>query len=123
MIRPPPRSTLTDTLFPYTTLFRSLLQRQRPATFPSRTRIIRLPPASVVKARPHRTRMRRDLHGGRCAMRDFNPALTPSFCPGTRLRPPPKELPACLSSPATRSPNHACSASTRSAEHTSELQS
>src|SRR3546814_5412682 len=24
MIRPPPRSTLTDTLFPYTTLFRSL---------------------------------------------------------------------------------------------------
>src|SRR3546814_19571045 len=27
MIRRPPRSTLTDTLFPYTTLFRSLLQR------------------------------------------------------------------------------------------------
>src|SRR3546814_11105069 len=25
MIRPPPRSTLTDTLFPYTTLFRSRL--------------------------------------------------------------------------------------------------
>src|SRR3546814_2592236 len=25
MIRPPPRSTRTDTLFPYTTLFRSLL--------------------------------------------------------------------------------------------------
>src|SRR3546814_19415179 len=27
MIRRPPRSTLTDTLFPYTTLFRSLLAR------------------------------------------------------------------------------------------------
>src|SRR3546814_9705387 len=27
MIRRPPRSTRTDTLFPYTTLFRSLLQR------------------------------------------------------------------------------------------------
>src|SRR3546814_4931291 len=29
MIRPPPRSTRTDTLFPYTTLFRSPLDRQR----------------------------------------------------------------------------------------------
>src|SRR3546814_16918734 len=28
MIRRPPRSTRTDTLFPYTTLFRSLLRRQ-----------------------------------------------------------------------------------------------
>src|SRR3546814_2473029 len=27
MLRPPPRSTLTDTLFPYTTLFRSVLGR------------------------------------------------------------------------------------------------
>src|SRR3546814_11335540 len=27
MIRRPPRSTLTDTLFPYTTLFRSMLER------------------------------------------------------------------------------------------------
>src|SRR3546814_2125575 len=29
MIRRPPRSTRTDTLFPYTTLFRSLAQRLR----------------------------------------------------------------------------------------------
>src|SRR3546814_3621316 len=29
MIRRPPRSTRTDTLFPYTTLFRSLLDHQR----------------------------------------------------------------------------------------------
>src|SRR3546814_1335525 len=29
MIRRPPRSTRTDTLFPYTTLFRSLSQRER----------------------------------------------------------------------------------------------
>src|SRR3546814_16501469 len=28
MIRPPPRSTRTDTLFPYTTLFRSLLRHR-----------------------------------------------------------------------------------------------
>src|SRR3546814_12375328 len=31
MIRRPPRSTRTDTLFPYTTLFRSALQRLRSA--------------------------------------------------------------------------------------------
>src|SRR3546814_20992922 len=29
MIRRPPRSTRTDTLFPYTTLFRSVIQRHR----------------------------------------------------------------------------------------------
>src|SRR3546814_6128086 len=29
MIRPPPRSTRTDTLFPYTALFRSRLERHR----------------------------------------------------------------------------------------------
>src|SRR3546814_1340710 len=31
MIRRPPRSTRTDTLFPYTTLFRSVRRQQRPA--------------------------------------------------------------------------------------------
>src|SRR3546814_11770336 len=30
MIRRPPRSTRTDTLFPYTTLFRSIVRVQRP---------------------------------------------------------------------------------------------
>src|SRR3546814_2104206 len=35
MIRRPPRSTRTDTLFPYTTLFRSLLPR-RPLRVPRR---------------------------------------------------------------------------------------
>src|SRR3546814_8225917 len=29
MIRRPPRSTRTDTLFPYTTLFRSIIRRER----------------------------------------------------------------------------------------------
>src|SRR3546814_5883096 len=32
MIRRPPRSTRTDTLFPYTTLFRSRRQRESPVT-------------------------------------------------------------------------------------------
>src|SRR3546814_14361631 len=35
MIRRPPRSTRTDTLFPYTTLFRSLRARDRPASRPA----------------------------------------------------------------------------------------
>src|SRR3546814_11043050 len=33
MIRPPPRSTRTDTLFPYTTLFRSTVQFAREHEF------------------------------------------------------------------------------------------
>src|SRR3546814_14637457 len=36
MIRRPPRSTLTDTLFPYTTLFRSLRPRPPAASPPAR---------------------------------------------------------------------------------------
>src|SRR3546814_5812518 len=34
MIRRPPRSTRTDTLFPYTTLFRSLVRAYRQGIFP-----------------------------------------------------------------------------------------
>src|SRR3546814_3672455 len=36
MIRRPPRSTRTDTLFPYTTLFRSLIPEDRRMEGPSR---------------------------------------------------------------------------------------
>src|SRR3546814_4949554 len=36
MIRPPPRSTRTDTLFPYTTLFRSRVHRRRSRSRASR---------------------------------------------------------------------------------------
>src|SRR3546814_1608305 len=39
MIRRPPRSTRTDTLFPYTTLFRSPPPRERP--FPARLNVRR----------------------------------------------------------------------------------
>src|SRR3546814_7788546 len=42
MIRRPPRSTRTDTLFPYTTLFRSLLD----------TMLMGLPELSVLEERP-----------------------------------------------------------------------
>src|SRR3546814_12751288 len=36
MIRRPPRSTRTDTLFPYTTLFRSATPRARPTQWPTK---------------------------------------------------------------------------------------
>src|SRR3546814_1220783 len=39
MIRRPPRSTRTDTLFPYTTLFRSLMRESRQATRLARARL------------------------------------------------------------------------------------
>src|SRR3546814_3370651 len=44
MIRRPPRSTRTDTLFPYTTLFRSRAGPEPPPTRP--TRSARAPPAA-----------------------------------------------------------------------------
>src|SRR3546814_7977154 len=55
MIRRPPRSTRTDTLFPYTTLFRSLEQRRR---------VLQRPPG-VLPGRPARGRR----HGIRRAVR------------------------------------------------------
>src|SRR3546814_5303811 len=40
MVRRPPRSTRTDTLFPYTTLFRSKPADGRPVTMPTQDMII-----------------------------------------------------------------------------------
>src|SRR3546814_12880789 len=62
MIRPPPRSTRTDTLFPYTTLFRShggaRLRRRR--ADPGQAR--RPPAVGAPRSRPAR-------RGGRAAVR------------------------------------------------------
>src|SRR3546814_3395002 len=52
MIRRPPRSTLTDTLFPYTTLFRST-PYARPATDRPANRDARAPPAAPAPAPSH----------------------------------------------------------------------
>src|SRR3546814_5046807 len=43
MIRRPPRSTRTDTLFPYTTLFRSVTTRRLPLSFPALVLLTNLP--------------------------------------------------------------------------------
>src|SRR3546814_4973362 len=58
MIRLPPRSTRTDTLFPYTTLFRSNQRRPRPALACERLqavpRALALGPRRIVEACQHR---------------------------------------------------------------------
>src|SRR3546814_10237165 len=53
MIRRPPRSTRTDTLFPYTTLFRSA-----PSYVPRPARWLHSAPRRVEPARPHPWRTR-----------------------------------------------------------------
>src|SRR3546814_9860995 len=94
MIRRPPRSTRTDTLFPYTTLFRSRAKQPRSPPPPLRSDLLRWP----------RTR-RHDHRICTCA------ALTPSC--SRRLPPPPAQRSASGLHPHHR----------RSEEHTSELQS
>src|SRR3546814_12845008 len=53
MIRRPPRSTRTDTLFPYTTLFRSVDRGRRPRwpdrARPDHLRVVAWPPARAAR--------------------------------------------------------------------------
>src|SRR3546814_4378621 len=51
MIRRPPRSTRTDTLFPYTTLFRSVLLVRRAPDFPEKLPLRDEPPAVAGEQR------------------------------------------------------------------------
>src|SRR3546814_6409156 len=95
MIRRPPRSTRTDTLFPYTTLFRS---RARPSAPFRRLRHARDRRARSGSRRGDRGRARSSLSTSRIA---------PTISAGARS-PPTARL-------APRQP--------RSEEHTSELQS
>src|SRR3546814_10582895 len=112
MIRRPPRSTRTDTLFPYTTLFRSNrhpvrldegVQHEGGAGFP-------LAPAAVAAVHDERRR--------RHAVADFA-AVAAAFDGIARLchLPPPVVIPPA-SRPAARDGRRR-----RSEEHTSELQS
>src|SRR3546814_3334808 len=99
MIRRPPRSTRTDTLFPYTTLFRS---RGRPERLPARrTGRPRTAAAAAVHRFAEEGQRSRRLGGG----------LGPRRRPGAgKLRQPDPDR-------AARHPRQ------RSEEHTSELQS
>src|SRR3546814_13533257 len=50
MIRRPPRSTRTDTLFPYTTLFRSACDRRHPSQYGAAGGAGRISPGFVLPA-------------------------------------------------------------------------
>src|SRR3546814_6399933 len=130
MIRRPPRSTRTDTLFPYTTLFRSLLRRVslllgRRVLAEERQRALRGRSHSLGRDvaelrlgvpqsafRPHH----RELAGGGGA---GDGALSAAGGPG-RLRAQPYSIPR----PCRRAARHPQRLDVpRSAEHPSELQS
>src|SRR3546814_5858562 len=73
MIRRPPRSTRTDTLFPYTTLFRSLSRSRAPLSFfairvKAAMHLLCIQPYAILKALASLTQTprTRSLHRGDC---------------------------------------------------------
>src|SRR3546814_14960825 len=92
MIRRPPRSTRTDTLFPYTTLFRSLSHADAGDDAGDGDLVCR--PFEDVDIERHRRRSRRHDRWWRRALRSFGPRGrgTSLFSPvgrhGDRLRHP-----------------------------------
>src|SRR3546814_10907713 len=112
MIRRPPRSTRTDTLFPYTTLFRSLHRRgaySRSAA--SARRPYALGDDDQLRARPDRWRLRRPASSGILGSR-----LGPAFAARRRI--------SADGRYARRfGALHGDTDGGRSEEHTSELQS
>src|SRR3546814_1897723 len=117
MIRRPPRSTRTDTLFPYTTLFRSALRRRVRPACPE----IRQPLHATEAAARHGRRRTQLLRGlTKDCTKQRRPGLSRPFC-----------LPAAdiVQRPQPFAPQHRISPCggaqrpNRSEEHTSELQS
>src|SRR3546814_20633539 len=80
MIRRPPRSTRTDTLFPYTTLFRSVRSLPRLAVAPHPAR---------GGGRPRRSSPARERHARRC-FPGHGPDAPPRQRRGVRVLPPPQ---------------------------------
>src|SRR3546814_7668642 len=92
IIRRHPRSTRTDTLFPYTTLFRSLSRRRRSGSGGGGTGALRLPDA--LRQEPaglwpdgHHARLRR-MRAARRRDAEGVAAEPPELCSGGRRRVP-----------------------------------
>src|SRR3546814_20218358 len=109
MIRRPPRSTRTDTLFPYTTLFRSAVDRRRTRDLSSRhARAARLD-ASGDRARGRLDDRRTDR--GRAARAPGAVALGDRRSPDRQCRgahpgaPPAPDPPGSVHAPRTRQAN------------------
>src|SRR3546814_1388460 len=112
MIRPPPRSTRTDTLFPYTTLFRSQEHRR---SFGRAARQAEGGKARLALARSGFAHQRKAFPG-----RDgkAQPLHHPAFAEAHR-----KPVDCIDRHAAKRSRSRSPSSIRRSEEHTSELQS
>src|SRR3546814_3430512 len=125
MIRRPPRSTRTDTLFPYTTLFRSLqvandVQPKNGIMFPTALVIADQAP------HPAAARLVIDFMFGNDSA-DGGPAFKPFHVPGdyatrSTISDDPDAVPLEELNAWTLDPD-AIAANRRSDEHTSELQS
>src|SRR3546814_7125291 len=109
MLRPPPRSTLTDTLFPYPTLFRSAPSGWTPSLSAAQTtgRRLRLPGCQVFPSSQHR-----------------QPLSASSNCEATLMYLRPASCAWVTASDSVAELRRPASLiSIRSEEHTSELQS
>src|SRR3546814_4225184 len=111
MIRRPPRSTRTDTLFPYTTLFRSVLKL---STATKRDRPMNRMVSAIVSLAQH-------LHAIRHTPQDYRPAACPHCGLGRLWRHGCYVRKADRRSPSVQSLHPI--PIPRSEEHTSELQS
>src|SRR3546814_7882241 len=109
MIRRPPRSTRTDTLFPYTTLFRSLLRPPRGEAHHLR---LTLMPRAFIEQHPAGERLDH-LQRGKRRLQPLE-TVEPVRIVRSHFRPPSLRL---------RKGFHHQPAAGRSEEHPSELQS
>src|SRR3546814_13416913 len=105
MIRRPPRSTRTDTLFPYTTLFRSHAKRGSPDASDRPTTVLSLSPrlrtVSIIPGIDTRAPERTETSTGSAAPPQRLPVI-PSIC--ATPAPPPPTRPAPTSPPSPYSP-------------------
>src|SRR3546814_6240574 len=123
MNRRPPRCTLTDTLFPYTTLFQAARSAQRRPRIRSGARFYRLR-RHRPRDRPGHAALRRaggsrGRHGDGAAVQ---PRLLPALTPG-RTRPLLALAGAASAAPTENRRLALVDRVPRSEEHTSELQS
>src|SRR3546814_8668100 len=125
MIRPPPRSTRTDTRFPYTTLFRSVEPATSRARCPLQHTVLRGPAVAGGASRDRQCRADNPSRRHSLASAHYPDACeTALSCRGSQTMPPSA---LAIDVPQIRRGHTEAAAEgaveIRSEEHTSELQS